>query len=450
VFTWQFVTDKATAATSIGTFLPIDSVTALDPHTVKVTYKAANPDWSAPFLGTNTVLPKHVLQDYVGAKARQAPFNQKPIGTGPYKVDTFTPGDLVVYSINEKYRDPDKPAFAQVQIKGGGDATSAARAVFETGEYDYAWNLQVEWPVLQNIMQGGKGDLVASPGGGNEMLWFNLSDPNKEVDGQKSHLGTPHPILSDPAVRQAISMAIDRDTMAKNLYGQTGDATVVVLSTPTSMKSSDVSIPFDIAKANQLLDQAGWKKGSDGIRAKNGLPIKLVFQTTINSLRQKEQAIIKAGAQQLGIELTLKTVDSGVFFGSDAGNPDTDAHFYTDLEMFTSTVGSPTPVTYMRRWASNDPSVDIPQKANSWSGYNYARWENSDFNTLYQQALTEVDIQKLDGLMKQMNDLVVNNYVTVGLIDRKSVDCKAKWLDGPDVGVFDADTWNIADWTKKG
>ncbi|MGI8914008.1 MAG: peptide ABC transporter substrate-binding protein [Chloroflexota bacterium] len=450
VFTWQYVTDKATAALTSGTFAPLESVTAVDPLTVKATFKDPNPAWFAPFLGYNgVVLPKHILQSFVGANARNAPFNQKPIGTGPYKVDSFASGDLVVYSMNDKYRDPNKPTFSQVQIKGGGDAVSAARAVFQTGEYDYAWNLQVEWPVLQGIIAGGKGDLVTSVGGGCEQLFFNLSDPNKDVNGEKSHLGTPSPTLGDPKVRQAICMALDRTTMAKNLYGDTGDPTIDILTTPTSFKSSGVTIPYDIAKANQLLDDAGWKKGSDGIRAKGGVPLKLVFQTSINSLRQKEQAIIKQGCQQIGIDLTLKTVDASVFFSSDAGNPDTDEHFYADLEMFTSTVPNPAPVSYMRRWSSVDPAVDIAQKSNQWSGSNYERWQNDDFNTAYKAAVTEIDPQKLAVLMQKMNDLVVSNYVTVGLIDRKNVDCKAKTLNGPNVGVFDANVWNIADWTRQ-
>jgi peptide/nickel transport system substrate-binding protein len=178
--------------------------------------------------------------------------------------------------------------------------------------------------------------------------------------------------------------------------------------------------------------------------------LKLVFQTSILSLRQKEQAIIKQGCQQIGIDVTLKDVDAGVFFSSDAGNPDTISHFYADLEMFTSTVPNPAPISYMRRWSSVDPAVDIAQKSNSWAGSNLVRWENADFNTLYSQALTEVDPQKLATLMQKMNDLVVSNYVTVGLIDRKNVDAKAKTLLGPDVAVFDADTWNIADWTRQG
>src|SRR5207248_688904 len=149
---------------------------------------------------------------------RNAPFNLKAFGTGPFRVADFKPGDLVVYEPNPTYRDPAKPAFDKIEMKGGGDATSAARAVFQTGEYDYAWNLQVEWPVLQELEKGGKGVLITSGGGGVEQIFVNQSDPNKEVDGERSSLKAPHPFLTDPKVREALALAIDRDTMAKQLY----------------------------------------------------------------------------------------------------------------------------------------------------------------------------------------------------------------------------------------
>ena len=78
----------------------------------------------------------------------------------------------------------------------------------------------------------------------------------------------------------------------------------------------------------------------------------VVYQTTINSLRQKEQDIVKQGWQQIGIETELKSVDAGVFFSADPGNPDTKSHFWTDVEMYTSTFGSPFPINYMKAWYS--------------------------------------------------------------------------------------------------
>ena len=108
-----------------------------------------------------SVYPKHVL-DVEDGKAAHDAFLLNPVGTGPYKVESFSPNDQVIYVINENYREANKPFFAKVNLKGGGDAASAARAVLQTGDYDYAWNLQVEPDVLAELEQGGKGVVAAS------------------------------------------------------------------------------------------------------------------------------------------------------------------------------------------------------------------------------------------------------------------------------------------------
>ena len=157
-FTYTFVNDPATTATTAANYDIIASVDSVDPTTVKVTFKKPTPGWFGVFCGDyGRILPQHVLKDSTGAAARNAPFNLKPIGTGPYKVDEFQAGDHVQYSINDKYREADKPFFQTVNLKGGGDATSAARAAIQTGEVDFAWNLQVEWGVLQSIVRPWQG-----------------------------------------------------------------------------------------------------------------------------------------------------------------------------------------------------------------------------------------------------------------------------------------------------
>jgi peptide/nickel transport system substrate-binding protein len=452
VFTFQFVNHKETGAISYAYYQDVERVEPLDPYTVKITFKHPTPAWYLPFVGSNgQILPRHALDAYIGSNSRNAPFNTKSFGTGPYKVETFRPGDLVVYSINEYYRDSAKPAFDQVQIKGGGDAVSAARAVLETGEYDYAWNLQVEWPVLQQMAQGAKGAILAVGGGGVEQIYCNQSDPTKEVDGQRSSLRGPHAFLTDVKVRQAMGLGIDRETIAKQLYGQTGESTANVLTTPTRVNSKDTKVIFDLAKANQLLDEAGWQRGSDGIRQKNGVKLEVTYATSVNSLRQKEQEIVKAGWEKLGIRVTLKAVDAAVYFGSMPGNNDTLSHFYTDTEMHTATFGSPFPATYMARFYSGDPAKDIPQKENNWSGQNICRWVNKDYNQLYEKGLVELDPKKNDELWIKMNDLVVGQGVSLPIIDRKDVSARAKTLDvGPNMTPFDGQTWNIADWRRVG
>ncbi len=450
VFTYQYIINKETAATTYGSFVDLDKVEAVDPTTVRLTFKQPTGGWYVPFVGgPGMVLPKHLLEKYNGAASRDAPFNQKSLGTGPYMVQEFKPGDVLTLVANPNYREANKPFFKQIDIKGGGDAVSAARAVLQTGEYDYAWNLQVEAQVLNSLVQAGKGDLVLGAGGGVEQIIFQQADPNTEVDGERSNPTTKHPFLTDQRVREALALAIDRDTMAKQLYGPTGNASPNVLTTPTNLASKNTKIEFNVDKANQLLDAAGYKRGGDGVRVTpEGVRMHVVYQTTINSLRQKEQDIVKQGWQSIGVETELKTVDASIFFSADAGNPDTNSKFYTDVEMFTSTFGSPFPLNYMKLFYSGDPAVDISQKANQWAARNYTRWVNADFNKLYDQVKGETDVQKATQLWMQMNDIVINAFISVPLIDRKSTDAKVKAIQGPMLSPFDEWSWNIADWTK--
>jgi peptide/nickel transport system substrate-binding protein len=175
----------------------------------------------------------------------------------------------------------------------------------------------------------------------------------------------------------------------------------------------------------------------------------VVYQTSINSLRQKEQELVKDTWGKIGIETELKSVDASIFFSSDAGNPDTYSHFSTDVEMFTSTFDSPFPLLYMKRFYGENPAVDWAQKSNQWAPQNMLKWSNDDFNKLYDQVKSETDLNKAQQLWVQMNDIVVNAYAAVPLVDRKFADAKAKGLNGPNPGPFDCVfAWNIADWTR--
>ncbi|HEX8968686.1 MAG TPA: peptide ABC transporter substrate-binding protein, partial [Chloroflexota bacterium] len=420
--------------------------------TVTVTFKDPTPYPYQIFVsGLGNILQKKQFQEYIGEKSKDAPGNLAPIGTGPYKVVDFKPGDVVTYTVNENYRDPNKPYFHDVQIKGGGDATSAARAVFQTGEVDYAWNLQVESQVLNQLSQGGKATLVTAPGPAVERLLLNFADPNTEQDGARAEPDTKHPFLSDLNVRTALAMAVDRKSIADQLYGPAGQATCNIFTSPPDVVSKNTQsmnvCQFDPAKANQLLDQAGWTRGSDGIRQKDGVRMHVVYQTTVNPLRQKEQDIVKSGWEQLGLEVELKSVDAGVFFSSDAGNPDTAAHFYTDVEMFTNNPSFPDYTQYVALWTTDQ----IASKANQWHGNNYHRWSNADFDAIYNQLKTETDPAKRTSLTIQANDLLVNQVVVIPLVARtQPTDGMSKAIQGEIPNPWDSVLWNIADWVKTG
>ena len=144
--------------------------------------------------------------------------------------------------------------------------TSAARAVFQTGETDYAWNLQVEAAVLQQLEAGGKGDLLTISGSSLERLVINFGNPDPELGDKRAEPDQPHPFLSDLKVRQALAMAIDRKTLADQLYGPAGTATCEVITTLPYMDPAQIyggrnKCEPDIEGAKKLLDEAGWVAG---------------------------------------------------------------------------------------------------------------------------------------------------------------------------------------------
>jgi peptide/nickel transport system substrate-binding protein len=243
------------------------------------------------------IIPKHRFEPYRGAKSREAPTNLKPVGTGPYRFVDFKPGDIVRGELNPSYHVPNRPFFDQFEMKGGGDAASAARAVLQTGEYDFAWNLQVADEILKRMEQGGKGRVDMATGGSVESIKLNNTDPWKDVDGERSSLKTTHPFLTDPAVRGALNLLVDRGAVHEEIYGRLGQATANYLNAPSRFRSRNTRWEFSVDKANQMLEAAGWKRGADGIRAKDGKRLKMVFQTSANPERQKTQAIVKQACE---------------------------------------------------------------------------------------------------------------------------------------------------------
>lgn len=321
VFNWQYGRDPATAAVTIGKYQDVQ-VEKVDDHTVKVIFPQPQPFWADTFVGNyGCLIPKHLFEKFSGAASRDAPTNLAPVGTGPYKFREFRPGDLVAGTINMDYHEPNRPYFDAIEMKGGGDAASAARAVLQTGEFDYAWNLQVEDDVLTRLEKGGTGHVYISESPSIEYIQCNFTDPNVEVDGERSSLKTKHPVLTDPAVREALNYLLDRNAVQKYIYGRGGVATPNVVNVPKKYNSPNMISEFSIEKAMAVLDKAGWKPGSDGIREKDGKKLKFLFQTSINQPRQKTQQVFKQACQKAGIELDLKSVVASVYFSSDVPTP---------------------------------------------------------------------------------------------------------------------------------
>jgi len=443
IFTWEYAADPETAAVTIGTYKDI-TVEKVDDLTVRVHFKQPTPYWANAFVGAyGMIIPKHLFAAYRGGKSREAPTNLAPVGTGPYKFVAFNPGDVVKGELNPSYHLPNRPYFDTIEMKGGGDAVSAARAVLQTGEYDYAWNMQVEDEILQRLEKTGLGHVQITPGGAIEHIKLNSTDPWTEIDGERSSAKTTHPLLSDKAVREALALLVDRDSVQKYIYGRTGIATVNYLNNPERFRSPTPKAGFDVEKANQRLDAAGWKRGSDGIRAKDGKRLKFVYQTSINAPRQKNQEIVKQACQKAGIEVELKAVTASVFFSSDVANPDTYTKFYADLEMYNTTMPQPDPEVFMNQFCS----WEVATKENKWQGRNVLRWRKDAYDEAYRAAQAELDPVKRAALFIRMNDLVCDDHAVIPIVNRPTVSAVSNKLHAP-VSGWDNDFWNLKDWYR--
>ena len=458
VFTAEYCMHPDMGCNALSAYADVESVEALDDLTVKVTFAVPKPFPYGPFAGAQNgaILQQAQFKDCMGAQAQECTEeNFYPIGTGPFVVDEFRANDVVLGSANENYRDPNKPFFQNVIFKGGGDAASAARAVLETGEADYAWNLQVEPEILAAMEAAGNGKVVASFGTGVERLMVNFTNPDPELGDDRSFYedadgdylaDNPHPFLSDINVRTALSMAIDRALLVQVGYGFAGRPTCNVLSGPTIYASTanDGCLMQDVAEANRLLDEAGWVLGADGVRAKDGVRLSILYQTSTNSVRQGNQALVKQMWEAIGVETELRNIDSGVFFGGDPASPDTYGKFYADIEMYTNSFEGTDPETYMGNWACGE----ISGPDNQWLGNNIPRWCHPDYEALIAQMAATAAFEERIVMAKEMNDMLMQNYVMIPLIHRGDVSAYNNTLLGVRMTSWDSELWNITDWSR--
>lgn len=245
-FTADYCMNPEGGCAQVTKFEGVTSVEAVDDLTVKVTFGGPTPFPYGPFVGGESpIIQAAQFANCMGAKApecTEANFN--PIGTGPFVVDEFRPNDVISMSANPNFREPGKPAFATLTFKGGGDATAAGRAVMETGEFDYAWNLQLAPDVIANMQKGGKGTPVAGFGPLVERIMINNTNPDPALGPDERSVVRPHPSLSDPAVRKAMSLAIDRPLLVEVGYGQAGKVTCNLVPAPDAVNSKT----FDCSK----------------------------------------------------------------------------------------------------------------------------------------------------------------------------------------------------------
>lgn len=450
LFTWQWILHPANASTSYEQWSTIENIEVVDDTTAQVTYIAPAINWFDPFTGTSlgAILPAHAFGN--DPENPNNAFQTNPIGTGPYVLEEFRVNDQGTYVINENYREADKPYFSRILVRGGGDAVAAGRAVLQTGDFDFAWNVQAEPEVLQNMEETGPyGEFLLTTGTTLEALYFNFSDPNAEVNGQRSEKNTPHPILTDKAVRDAVNLGVNRSLIAAEFYGDESLATPNILTGLDFFESPNTSWEFDLEQAAQTLEDGGWVLDGD-VRRKDDIELVLGLTASVNSVRQRTQAVIKQDLDSIGFQINLEQVDSTVFFDTTPGNDQNLNHMYFDMGIWSQEPSTQVPLTFMSNWYAGPDGNNIAQEENGWQLTNTQRWQNAEYDEMFDQLRTATTLEDAQSLLIAMNDLLIAERVMVpiavrafftGISHRLQKENLA--FEGPFVGYF----WNIQNWT---
>ncbi|MCY4583385.1 MAG: peptide ABC transporter substrate-binding protein [Chloroflexi bacterium] len=452
VFTWRYCSDHRTGCTASDAFQGVASVEALGAVTVRITFEDPTPYPYNAFVGMGTpVISAAQFADCIGAAATTCDAqNYAPLGTGPYRIVGFEPNAEAVYERNPFYRGPEA-YFDRVVIEGGGDALSAARAVLESGEADYAWNLQIDPEVLSGMEAMGRGKVVAAFSSLVERIVVNQTNADPALGEDRSEYldgENPHPFLTFPPVLQAMSMAIDRNLIADRLYGFAGEATCNIVAGPPAYASTtnDACVMQDIDGANLLLDDNGvLDTDGDGIREHNGVPLRIVYQTSTNAIRQETQALIRDWWREIGIETEIAHYDAALFFGGDpVENPEESyRRFFADVQMYASGSGID-PQQYLLSQLCDH----IQARGNNWADGNNARSCNPAYDELYAEfAGLGIGPERTE-LIKRLNDLHVQSHFEIPLVNRGFVSAHLNTLKGVRINGWDSELWNIGEWHR--
>ena len=453
VFTWRYCTDEDTGCTAHSAFDDVTSVEAVDALTVRITFNAPTPYPYNAFVGTwAPIISKAQFGDCVGAAAAGCETeNTGPLGTGPYRISGFKPNEEAVYEPNPFYRG-NAPYFDRVIIKGGGNAMSAARAVLETGEADYAWNLQIDPETLAQLEANGKGAVVSAFSSLVERIVVNQSNPDPALGENRSEYldgENPHPFLTFTPVPQAMSMAIDRTLLAERLYGFAGGPVCNLVAGPLDYASTanDGCLYQDIEEANRLLDENGvLDSDGDGIREYNGVPLRITYQTSTNSVRQDTQTLIRDWWREIGIETELLHHDASLFFGGDpvVNAQESYRRFFADVQMYADS-----PEIDPQQHLSDRICKHIETRDNTWSAGNNARSCNPEYDELFAQLTQTRAGPERAALIKRLNDIHVQNYYEIPLVNRGAVSAHLYTLQGVRINGWDSEMWNIGDWRRE-
>ena len=416
-FTYQTIINPKVAIRSRSGFDLISQFKIIDDYNVEI-------HLSKPFVPfawawqKMHIVPAHILSKE--ADINTAPFNTQPIGTGPYKLVKRVAGSHMVYKRNMDYH-RGVPAIETVIHKFVPDQT-VAYTQFKTGEID-VFGLHGVPPVRFEEARKLPGkDALETPQPWVEFIYFNCGKPQ----------------FQEKVVRQALYYAVDKEKWIKDIYYGLPPRTLSYLHPNHWAYNQNLKDPgYNPEKAAAMLEAAGWKKGADGIREKNGVKLKFTMSTTAGSkAREQAEAMVQANWKEIGVAMEIKNMPASVVWGEYT----TKSHFDTLMVGWEPTVGMDPD------YAARCHSKQIPAKYGT--GSNYVQYENPELDKLLEEGVLISDMEKRKAVYQKIQEILHEDVPFAPIFAYVFMYGKNSALKGYKINPYVTDiTWNIQDWS---
>jgi peptide/nickel transport system substrate-binding protein len=443
-FTWEALADPNSGAISgTGGISQITSIDTPDALTAVVHYGTPYAGYLAQF--AYGLFPRHAT----GATADMYnwDWNRQPVGAGPFVVTEWASGESITLEPNVYYFQAGKPYLSKLIFRIIPEP-AAQIALMKQGEAQVQLWPGIDDPSEYGGVVGDKAHEVMVPGVWNLAIDFNLSMP---FDGDPGAT-PPHPILGDLRVRQAISSAIDYQTLVRDVLRNTVAESTSPFAYGWYQCDIARAFPYDVAKANSLLDEAGWKMGSDGVReaegalyAKDGTRLSLELQgyTSFEPLQRTEEFIVE-NLKAVGVEAKIQNYDFSIIFGAYEDNSPRMIGDY-DMLIFDRSLSIEPQGSIANDYMSTQiPSPDNPTGGNIW------RWVNPKVDTFIQQAGSTFDLAARKDAYCGIANLINTELPQVFIYIFQDGYGYANNLTGYVVSTWGSMVWDVQNWQLTG
>lgn len=440
LFTWSAINDPET-----GSWIPgidyIDSVDKVDDYTFTVQYNTVYPGYLTQFGGEQLVIwPAHYCDAEQGYAAWDC--GRKPLSDGPFVLKEWEAGDHMTFVRNPRYYQSGKPDIDQVIVRTVPDA-SVRKTMMIKGDADIS--MWVTEPIVHDLEGEANVKVSFSP----QSRWVMRLFFNQAAKGTVDPVAKPHPVLSDLRVRRAIRMAIDVETISKNIFFGYGKTVWTDFS--RYPYACDIPRPmYDPKSAITLLEEAGWTdQNGDGVRECNGcqtaeqgypMEMELITYSEYGEPLVLTQQLIGEMLDKIGIKLNLTVVEGSVLWAdSESGGIEQTGNF--DIDLWDDGYGGIDPTDFIWELYSDDAATPD-------YGWNIGRWMNADFNALLDEAYT-LDEARRKEIFCQMAEIMDQEVPVVLMFSTINADAYSPRLEGVQSTINDLVTWNVADWKIK-